>query len=106
MGEEPVDFFDVQVGDTVHRLLAGVVRMDLKVTTVTDDLILCGDDGGWTFDRATGIEEDHELGWGVSFGITGSYLVKEYPSTVDTTRLNTPGGKVYVPESLRDTVVE
>lgn len=28
----------------------------------------------WKFDRTTGMEEDPELGWGVSFGITGTYL--------------------------------
>lgn len=106
MGEEPVDFFDVAVGETVHRLFAGVVPMDLRVTTVTADLIICGDDGGWTFDRATGIEEDYELGWGVSFGTTGSFLVKEYPSNVDTSNMGEVVGRAPIPDSLKDTVIE
>lgn len=69
------DFRAVQVGDRVVRLLAGELPMELLVTEVTDDLIVCGGAAGWTFDRVTGIEIDEELGWGPQFGITGSYLV-------------------------------
>lgn len=73
-------FFDVKAGDTVTRMLAGVIPLEYLVTKVDDELIyVCTLDGnvdGWTFDRATGVEEDHELGWGVKFGISGSYLVK------------------------------
>ena len=65
-------FTHVRTGDTVTRMLAGVVPMVLRVTSVTDRLIVCGD---WTFDRETGVEEDEEIGWGVKFGHTGSYLV-------------------------------
>lgn len=71
------DFSDVKVGDTIHRMLAGKVHMALIVTEVTDTLIVAG--MGWSFDRKTGIEEDEDIGWGIKFGKTGSYLVKEAP---------------------------
>lgn len=68
-----VKFKDAQVGDTVTRLISSArVPMELKVTALTPDRIVCG---AWEFDRATGVEEDEELGWGVKFGVTGSYLV-------------------------------
>ena len=60
----------LQVGDTVTRMLAGVVPMVLRVTAMDDKLITCG---AWTFDRATGGEVDEDLGWdGVNH--TGSVL--------------------------------
>ncbi len=52
---------DLQVGDTVTRLIAGVIPMPLKVTAVSETIIECSD---WTFDRATGAEVDDFLGWG------------------------------------------
>jgi len=67
-------FNDVKIGDTVTRMLAGTIPMKLKVTEVTDTLIVCG---SWSFDRATGVEEDADLEWGVQFGKTGSYLVRD-----------------------------
>ena len=72
----PEGFTYVRVGDTVRRMLAGTVPMDLKVTEVDETLIYCGArDMGWTFDRRTGAEVDTDLGWGPEEGITGSYLV-------------------------------
>ena len=73
---DPVlDLAQVRAGDVVTRLLGGS-PMDLKVTLVDEKLIYCGKPGvGWSFDRATGVEVDEELGWGPQFGITGSYLV-------------------------------
>ena len=72
----PRSFRHVQAGDTVLRLLAGVIPMELLVTAVDDQLIWCGPvNSGWAFDRDTGVEVDEELGWGPAFGITGSYLV-------------------------------
>lgn len=68
-------FEDVKPGDVVTRLLAGQIPMKLTVSEVTDERIITG--GGWEFDRKTGVEEDAYLGWGVSFGVTGSYLVRE-----------------------------
>ena len=67
--------FEPKVGDTVLRLLAGQVPMKLKVTEVTDTLIVTG--GGWTFDKATGAEIDEDLGWGPPPKMTGSFLVRE-----------------------------
>ena len=70
-----MSFKDIVAGDTVKRLLAGVIPMDLRVTSIDADFIYCGAPGtGWKFDRATGMEVDEELGWGPQFGITGSYL--------------------------------
>lgn len=71
------DFTHVKAGDTVTRMLAGKIPMKLKVTEVTDDLIKTA--GGWDFDRKTGAEEDPALGWGVKFGVTGSFLVEDKP---------------------------
>jgi hypothetical protein len=62
----------VKVGDTVRRMLAGTIPIDLKVTELTDDLITTG--GGWTFCRKTGAEIDEDLGWGPQG--TGSILVE------------------------------
>ena len=55
--------FDYKVGDTVVRMLAGIVRMELKVTEVTDEKIICG---WWEFDKATGVEIDEDIGVPVS----------------------------------------
>lgn len=61
----------MQVGDIVTRMLAGTVPMELRVTEITDDKIVCG---WWTFDKNTLGEIDEDLGWdGVTN--TGSYLV-------------------------------
>lgn len=66
------NFKDVKEGDTVIRLLSGLIPMELKVTKVTEEFIFCGD---WTFDINTGGEVDTDLGWdGVT--VTGSYLKK------------------------------
>jgi len=62
---------NIKVGDTVTRLLAGTIPMELKVTEVTDDRIVCG---GWEFDKATGVEIDEELGWGPPPKMTGSFI--------------------------------
>jgi hypothetical protein len=51
---------------------AVVGHLKLRITEVTDTSIICG---SWTFDRYTGAEIDEDLGWGPSFGRTGSYLV-------------------------------
>ena len=65
---------DVEVGEEVVRYLAGKIAMRLKVTEVTEDLITCA--GGWTFDPATGVEIDEDLGWGPRYGVTGSFIEK------------------------------
>jgi hypothetical protein len=53
----------MKVGDKVTRLLAGTIPMELTITRLTDDRVICGEDG-WQFDRKTGAEIDDELGWG------------------------------------------
>lgn len=45
----------IKAGDTVTRMLAGTIPMELKVTAITEDRIVCGD---WEFDRVTGHEID------------------------------------------------
>jgi hypothetical protein len=63
---------EVQVGDFVIRMLAGVMPMRLRVTARTPDLIVCGE---WTFDARSGAEIDEYLEWGPAFGTTGSFIV-------------------------------
>lgn len=64
----------LKVGDTVTRMLAGRIAHELVVTALSDTEIECGD---YTFNRATGLETDADLGWdGVTR--TGSYLVEVY----------------------------
>lgn len=63
------DLSTVQVGDTVVRMLAGSLPMQLVVTEVTPERIKCGD---WEFSRRNGAEIDDFLGWNESR--TGSYL--------------------------------
>lgn len=65
-----------KVGDTVIRLLAGQIPMELTVTKVDDELIHCG---AWTFDAEMGIEVDEDLGWGPKYGFTGSYISEVKP---------------------------
>jgi hypothetical protein len=50
----------IKSGDVVTRLLGGEVPMNIRVTDVTDDRIICG---AWEFDRGTGMEIDEQLGW-------------------------------------------
>jgi len=60
-----------KIGDTVTRMLGGSIPMNLEVTKVTADLIVCG---AWEFDRKTGAEIDKDLNWGPPPLATGSYL--------------------------------
>ena len=61
---------DVVVGDTVFRWLTGLdSTVELRVTAVTMDRIVCGP---WQFDRQTGEEIDEDLGWGPT--LPGSYI--------------------------------
>lgn len=53
---------DVVVGDTVFRWFPEIsLPMELTVTAVTSNRIMCGD---WEFDLLTGAEIDEFLGWG------------------------------------------
>ena len=65
---------DIKVGDVGTRYLAGELRLNLEVTEVTHDRIICGD---WEFDRRTGAEIDDLLDWGPPPKRTGSYIRKE-----------------------------
>lgn len=74
-------FAHLKVGDTVIRLLAGVVPMPITVFEITNGVVKCripeiGDDY-WQFDLQTGDEIDAELGWGPPPLRTGSCLVLE-----------------------------
>jgi hypothetical protein len=62
------------VGKVVTRWLAGEIPMDLTITELTDDRIICGD---WTFHRTTGAEIDEYLGWGPPPLMTGSFLTEK-----------------------------
>jgi len=53
-----VTFEKVREGDEVLRLLAGQIPVRLKVTRITEELIICGP---WKFDRITGIEIDEDI---------------------------------------------
>jgi hypothetical protein len=80
-----IGFMNVKPGDRVRRVLAEQVPMDLYVVKVDERLIYGALSGSvdpdkssgsvWTFDRATGIEEDEDLGWGMRYGTTGSRLI-------------------------------
>ncbi len=76
-------FAHLKIGDRVDRYHGSGFFMEMEVVEIRDNLLICAAvlpdnqglvKGGWTFDRTTGTEEDHELGWGVSFGKTGTYL--------------------------------
>lgn len=64
-----IGFNKIKIGDTVTRILAGGVPMQIKVSAIDDTLIHCGP---WKFSRKNGAEIDEELGW--SEKQTGSYL--------------------------------
>ena len=63
----------MNVGDMVTRLLGGSVPMELRITAITEDRIICG---SWEFDKATGAEIDEDMGWGPppKFAFTGSFI--------------------------------
>ena len=76
------DMRHVKVGDRVLRKFPGQhdfesgFTVELVVTEVDDELIYCGPKGvGWSFDRLSGAEVDHDLRWGPMYGITGTFLV-------------------------------
>jgi len=53
-----MSFEHVKVGDIVTRMLAGVVPMELKVSDITEERIICG---AWEFNRITGHEIDEDI---------------------------------------------
>ena len=66
-------------GQKVMRYLSAArIPMPMIVTRVHEGLVHCA---AWTFDDETGVEEDPELGYGRSFGRTGS-IIEEVPEDV------------------------
>ena len=64
---------EIKVGDMVTRWLAGTIEMQLRVSAITDDRIICGE---WEFDKATGAEIDEFMNWGPppKYPMTGSFI--------------------------------
>lgn len=52
-----MSFEHIKEGDVVTRMLAGTIKIKMKVTSV-DNNIHCGP---WVFDRITGHEIDHDI---------------------------------------------
>jgi hypothetical protein len=67
------DFRHIKENDVITREIAGVIWATREEWFELDPDENPGN--YWTFDRGTGVEEDEGLGWGVSFGATGSMLV-------------------------------
>ena len=66
---------DLAPGDSVLRMIGGVVPMTLTVTEVTPTEIRVGDRAvQWRFCKKTGAEIDDTLGWGPRYRRTGSYI--------------------------------
>jgi hypothetical protein len=57
------DFPTLVKGDVILRQLGGFIPMELIITEVTDDRVICG---SWEFDRNTGIEIDDMISVQVS----------------------------------------
>jgi len=62
----------MKVGDTVTRMLGGVVPMRLKITEITQNHIICG---AWVFNKHTGNEVDEDLDSPVSHLIMDERMV-------------------------------
>lgn len=79
----------MKVGDTVIRVLAGVVEMPMVVRKVSDTQIEASPEGwtfeNWTFDKSTGAEIDDLLEWGPNYGATGSFLKLDGPFGIKET---------------------
>lgn len=75
-------FGHIKKGDVVTRILGGVVKMQLVVGDVDDNLIYCSSkdgivdlESGWKFRKENGAEVDEDLGWdGITY--TGSFLTE------------------------------
>jgi hypothetical protein len=48
----------LEVGQQVTRMLGGMIPMQLKVTDITDDKIICG---AWQFCINSGVEIDEDM---------------------------------------------
>lgn len=81
-------FQDAKVGDRFDRHHGSGYFMTMEVVEIGDNLLTCAAvekdrstgkeiglfKGGWTFDRKTGVEVDHDLKWGPEYGASGTYL--------------------------------
>jgi hypothetical protein len=87
-----MNFTYLTTGDAVGRLFPGGAIMPMRVIDVDHTLVYCtregltGDEARqagliWMFDRSTGAEVDHTLGWGPMYGKTGTALVPKEQST-------------------------
>lgn len=76
-----MSYRNLKPGDRFSRMIGDNKKwMEMEVLSVDDNLIharAVGGPSGYTFCRNTGAEEDHDLGWGVKFGVTGSYISKD-----------------------------
>jgi hypothetical protein len=54
----------LKIGDKVTRMLGGIVPMELIITRITDDEIICG---MWKFSKQTGVEIDYDIDGIVSY---------------------------------------
>lgn len=82
------DCRDVRAGDTVVRLLANALPMELRVRVVAHEFFECEVPGmpneqGWLFERATGVEFDDrpEIRSGTRFGRSMSIIVRRAEAT-------------------------
>ena len=53
----------MKIVDIVTRMLMGDIPMKIKVTDITESMIICG---SWGFDKITGVEIDDEIDTQVS----------------------------------------
>lgn len=58
------EYHSIKEGDIIERLLAFSIPMNLKVTSVLEDVITCG---YWEFERDTGLEIDEAFSARVSY---------------------------------------
>jgi hypothetical protein len=92
-------FANVEIGDTLVRMLGGKIPIRVTVESLDETLIHCA--GGWRFSRTNGAEIEEDPGWN-EWRITGSYLL-EPPPKCGTMRCWTESGSLYVIDYARQT---
>lgn len=92
-------FANVEVGDSLVRMLGGKIPILVTVERIGRALIYCV--GGWRFSRTNGAEIDEDLGWN-EWRITGSYLLAPPPKH-ETVCLQNESGSLYVIDYARRT---
>ena len=95
---------DIRVGEFVTRMLGFTIPMSVRVTKITDTLIICGGDEtdhtGYWFDRRTGVEVDEEIGWGPQFRFSGSFIDVDKPFSLEPIAEPLMGEGSFVPPTL------